>query len=448
MQLSQRLVIYGLFLISMFFIPLRTTVADEPDAAQQRVLQEFLNARKERGVETDEQLNNNYTELWGNKENYLYKTGYIFINRALGHFPPSARKLDIFGDYRLTPELQQFCQNKNLIYLNEPYHPDKNTLPLRYVLSQNSFLRDMLYWEWEANEIQFRKLETGTGMILSIIPSNADIKSGISNKELMELLLKVTKIPSGHIADMVRKSPSVLKEGTVFSNVTNLHELTEAKIFTQELQNKFPSPHKIGEWSSLLVGFISKDAICLIIIHETPIPQNIEHDPTVILGSFYWLSGRILQKDGTPVLPRGVKKVPEWWKPVLEDNVRHERVRQKTAEEKRIEEAKWRVWHDKDGKPLLNGRKMKFEYWERNNPIDFRFKAGTVTMGFRNVPEAISGNFPLNEFSTEDKKLIMAIPPKQKQQLKSTETNTIYTSPDNPDKEKTKKTEPEKDDIE
>ncbi|MDR0390305.1 MAG: hypothetical protein LBH59_00225 [Planctomycetaceae bacterium] len=397
---------------------------------------ELLNARKERGVETDKKLKDNYKELWGEKE-YLYRTGYIFIERALGMFPLPAKKMDKFGDYQFAADLQLFCQDINGVYLKEKYCPNKTVVPLRFVLSQNIFLHDMLYWEWEVDEIKFHKLETASGMILSIIPKDLDVKKEIGNKKLEELLLNVTEIPPPEVKKMMRKSPPILKEGTVFSNVENLQELVTAKLFTPELENKFPLPRKEDEWSRQLVGFISKDAVCLIIVHRVSINQYIEPDSETILGSQNWLSGRILQKDGTPVLPHGVKEMPEWWKPILEENARIERVRLEMEKEERIEETQWRVWHDKNGQPLLDGRKMKFEFWDKRPTR----KDGIVTLKIRDISGKTRDQFPLNDFSNEDKKLIIATPPEKWEPSSSFITLS-------PPERQPKKPEPKEDDIE
>ncbi|MDR2762910.1 MAG: hypothetical protein LBB88_09935 [Planctomycetaceae bacterium] len=433
------------------------------EESEESLLREFLNARKERGVETDKKLKDNFKELWGEKE-YVYNTGYIFLERAVGLFPPPARKMDKFGDYRFAADLQLFCQVRNETYLKEKYRPSNDIVPLRFILSQNIFLHDILYWEWksESDGIQLRKLETGSGMILSIIPKNLDVKKGISNKDLKELLLKVTEIPPIEIKNMIQKSPPILKEGVVFSNVENLKELVNAKQFTTELESKFPFPHEEDEWSRQLVGFISKDAICLIIVHQVSISQNVNSDPVIIEGSLNWLSGRILQKDGKPVLPRGLKKMPEHWKPILEENARLEQVQLKIEEENRIEEMKWRVWHDKDGKPLNNGAKMRFEYWSKpkSRPFDLAddlpYKDGVVELKTRVVNgdyivEQSVKIFSLSQFSKEDQKQIMSVPP-MKQNGMTTQPICIGRIDEHGNLVETnnypKQTEPEPDDIE
>ncbi|MDR2169812.1 MAG: hypothetical protein LBP59_06695 [Planctomycetaceae bacterium] len=434
-------------------------IADDDRTIIIRTLQD---AWKERDVDTSEKLKNNFEYLWG-KDDYIKKTGRIFTKRALGGIPVPPSKMDLFGDNRLAIRVQQFCQSKNWIYLNKGYHPSPEIVPQRFLLSQNPFLYDLLYWEWTADEIQFRKLETGNGMLLSIIPKNFNTKKGISDKELKNLLSTVTKIPFKEINKMEQTFPSILKEGTVFSNVDNLQELIDAKHLTIELQDKFPIPRtkewgiESGEWSRQLVGFISKDAICLIIVHEVMTHQQ-PNSPLNIEGSSSWLSGRILKKSSNlPVLPRGLKESPESWKPILEENINEERLKVKQEDYNHLEEAKWRVWNGKDGKPLNNGAKMRFEYWYKPSvrpmeiPDNLPYKDGVVALKTRNKLGGRSDEynklFSLSQFSREDQKQITSVPPK-KFQIAQLYSSGEVDAQGNIIQEKPKPIEPEPDDIE
>jgi hypothetical protein len=445
--------LFSLFCINSFLI------ADDERTIIVRTLQD---AWKERDVDTPEKLKNNFEYLWG-KDDYIKKTGRIFMKRAIGGIPVPPSKMDLFGDNRLAIRIQQFCQSKNWICLNNEYHPSPEIVPQRFLLSQNPFLCDLLYWEWTKDEIQFRKLETGIGMLLSIIPKNFNAKKGISDKELKKLLSTVTKIPHKEINKMEQNFPSILKEGTVFSNVDNLQELVDTKNLTIELQDKFPLPRtndwglESGEWSRQLVGFISKDAICLIIVHEV-MTHQLPNSPLHIEGSPSWLSGRILKKNSNlPVLPRGLKETPESWKLILEDNINEEHLKAKQEEYNRLEEAKWRVWKDKDGKLLNNGEKMRFEHWYKPNyrpmgfPDDLPYKNGVVVLKTRFVKGISGRTFSLSQFNKEDQKQITSVPPMESSGMTTKpigigridEHGNLVETNDNP-----KQTKPEPDDIE
>jgi hypothetical protein len=399
----------------VFLLGIGYVIAEEKYNAEG--LQAIKEAWKERDVETPEKLKSNFEDIWG-KDDYIKNTGNIFILRAVGGVPIPPRKMVPFGDYTFESELKLFCQARIWTYLKEEFLPNREAAPRCFVISQNIWLSDLLYWEWNAGDVQFRKLETGSGMILSIVPKGLDVKKGISDKELANILFNTTKIPLTSPDEVIRRFslPSVLLEGMVFSNVENLNELVEAKALTIELQNKFPRPRDIEQWSDQLVGFISKDAICLIIEYENPPVQVPEHAevPLRIIGASRWLSGRILKKDGkTPVLPHGAKEIPESWKAILEHNAENERRRLQLEELNRTEESKWRVWYDKDGKPLYNGEKMKFDCWYKlpiDSIPDFRYNGGVVRLA---VQEGGHTEFPLSLFSKDDKKQIMSIPSKK-----------------------------------
>ncbi|MDR1383060.1 MAG: hypothetical protein LBJ67_04320 [Planctomycetaceae bacterium] len=431
--------IFCFVLVSILFTTLNCVLAQE--TLREALMRGYLDAQKERGMETNEKLESNYVELLGDI-GYGKKTGSIFLGRVLGSFPPSPSRMDLFGDYRLTPEIQNFCYVKTWLYLNENYISNLETaVPSRFVLAKNSFLSDMLYWEWEADGIQFRKQETGSGMLLSIIPKELDVKKGISNQELKELLLKVTKIPSNEVNKMLSNSPSVLREGTVFSNVENLHELVEAKVPSNDWDRKFPIPRESGEWSRQLVGFISKNAIYLIIMHEVPIQQVVSFppDPLIVCGSSRWLSGHILQKDGvTPVLPHGVKEIPKQWKPVLKHNAEDVERLRRQEEENRIEAAKWKIWYNKSDKPIHHGQKMKFEFWDKRPPYDSRYTDGTVTFA---IQTGGYYTFPLGELNKSGYDYVISQPMKK---LEFAMPDVIFE----PTEKTVKKPEPKPEDIE
>jgi hypothetical protein len=332
-------------------------------------------------------------------------------------------------------------------------------MPSRYFLAKSQLLSDMLYWEWQVDNIQFRVLESNNGMILWIVPNDFDPQKGISGKECAETLLKTTRIKCKDTDELCErfKLPSILREGDVFTNIDNFEKLVNAKIIDFDYK-EFPMPTDPEHWSKQLVGFISKDGICLILVHGQFPMQSF---PTIPDYTHRWLSGRILHKDTkTPVLPRGVKQMPESWKPVLEDNAKKEKWALEMAEKSRIEEAKWRVWHDKNGKQFYDGLKMRFWYWDKR-PSDFMksffnatndypaasYREGTVVLEYRYVDKkfgfhATSEKYiPLSQFCNEDKKLIMAVPP---QEWKPPSPAIALPSPEQQPKEP----EPEEDDIE
>ncbi|MDR2344525.1 MAG: hypothetical protein LBE18_00510 [Planctomycetaceae bacterium] len=179
-------------------------------------------------------------------------------------------------------------------------------------------------------------------------------------------------------------------------------------------------------------------------------------NPTILDADSRWLSGRILYKNTKmPVLPRGVTKIPEDWKPALESNAQWEKwgleKEKRIKEEERIEEAKWRVWYDKNGKPLYNGVKMKFEHWTEqsgNFDHDIRFKDGVVMLEVRDDPNFHDQHFPLSEFSQTDKKLIMSIPPLKYEDRNFTLTGMTDEHGNIIKFDTPKPVEPEPDDIE
>lgn len=399
-----------------------------------------LEALTEIGIGTDGNIVENaskyYKKMFG--DHFEFKKLYhVTLGQACHGYPINPNNMDLFKGMMIAPYIPFI--NWDFVYLAQKYRSNHKTLnPKRYYLAKSPVLSDMLYWEWNVDDIQLRKLESKTGMLLFIIPKDFDPIKGISRKRCIEVLMQVTKI-SCEDPDELQKQfhfPPVLREGDVFSNIPNFEKIT----------GDFPIPTDPDQWRKQFVGFISKDAICLILVHgQFPKQQVINNDAR-------WLSGKILHKDTkTPVLPHGVTKMPESWKPVLEYNAKWEKwgleMAEKEREEKRIEESKWRVWYDKNGKSLNNGVKMKFEYWDKRPTFDSRFKAGTVSLKSRNEAnlDFISYNFhelPLSEFSAEDKKLILAVPPLKIEPFKGQIVGSSL------DKEPPKAPEPEEDDIE
>ncbi|MDR2705307.1 MAG: hypothetical protein LBC02_05980 [Planctomycetaceae bacterium] len=430
---------------------------------------DFLAARKELGIETTDKLDEYYKNMFG-KNFSLKNTGYIFMGRAVGYYPINPDEMDVFKDMIFAPYtyldvmrygtasfLGHYRWRWEKSYFVEKYLPDVKLPPVKYYLAQHDILRDMLYWEWAIEDIRFRVLETHDGMLIWIMQDGFDKKTEISDKECANILLKTIKINCKDTDDICKqfKLPPQLREGDVFSNVKNLDKLVNAKILLPEFQNEFPRPTDGPKaWSNQLVGFITKGAICLIIVHVEPPQASFPLKPTILDSTNRWLSGRILRKDmKTLVLPRGLTKIPQSWQPVLEDNEEEKKWGLKLAEQRRIEESKWRVWHDKNGKPLFDGKKMKLEYWRKpsihSGPnlvwgMDQDFKSDSVTMEIRNDPNFNRFYFPLSEFSAEDKKLILEMPPME---FNGSEPTVVGSSNDK-DLLKPKTPEPEPDDIE
>jgi hypothetical protein len=320
----------------------------------------------------------------------------------------------------------------------------------------------MLYWEWNVNGIQLKQLETGTGMLVWIDSSNLRLREGISDMECATMLFRVIRLPYKSPLE-VKKSFNLqpkLKVGDVFSNIPNLEKLVNAKIISMELQSEFPLPLEGDQWSNNLVGFISDKGICLIIVRWIRPFQLVIIPPERIWGSGRWLSGRVLQNDGkTLVLPHGVTEIPKEWKSILDHNKEREQYRLQLEEYNKLEEAKWRVWKDKDGKPLNNGEKMRLEYWYKPNyrpmgfPDDLSYKDGVVNLKTR----VLKGNyivdqsvktFSLSQFNKEDQKQIMSVPPMEIQESNTTGTFHAVDAQGNIIPKKPKPVEPEPDDIE
>ncbi|MDR2344953.1 MAG: hypothetical protein LBE18_02705 [Planctomycetaceae bacterium] len=377
-------------------------------------------AKKELGIETIAKENDYYKNMFGEKFR-LKNTGYIFMNRAVTYYLVDPEKMYPFKNMRFAPYTEldkgyRGLHGRKNFYFSEKYRPDNELIPKKYFLGHATYLTDMLYWEWELSDIQFRVLESYHGMLLWIIPQGLDAKKGITKEACAEILLKTTQIPCKDTTELQNKFklPSILREGDVFSNIKNFEKILTAKVISIKLASEFPMPREPNQWSNQLVGFISKDAICLIIVHGIPLRESYEFD-NIIFDDCRWLSGRILEKNSKqPVLPQGVTKIPEYWKPALERNAEDEKLGLAMKEKERIEEATWRVWYDKNGKPLYNGVKMKFEHWTKqsgNFDHDIRFKDGVVMLEVRDDPNFHDQHFPLSEFSQADKKLIMSVPP-------------------------------------
>jgi hypothetical protein len=408
-----------------------------------------LEATQELGIDINGNVTENasqyYKKMFGDHFEFK-KTRYVTLRQACNELPICPDNMDLFKNMMIAPYIP--FTNWNFVYLTEKYRSDPKTLnPKRYYLAKSPVLSDMLYWEWSVDDIQLRKLESKTGMLLFIIPKDFDPIKGISRKRCIEVLIQVTKIDCDDPEELQKQFhfPPVLHEGDVFSNIPNFEELT----------SDFPVPTDPDQWRKQFVGFISKDGICLILVHGRFPKQNAQIT-TILDDDARWLSGRILYKDTKkPVLPRGVTKMPESWKPALKNNVKWEKwgleMEEKEREENRIEEAKWRVWYDKDGKPLNNGVKMKFEQWWSKKPDfnhDIRYKDGTVQLRIRDNPNIRAQYFPLSEFSEEDKKLIMTEPPLKYEVNKGRVLGRLDEHGNLIESDSPKPAEPEPDDIE
>jgi hypothetical protein len=420
----------------------------------------MLESAQEIGIVTDKNIIENsrryYKQMFG--EHFEYKkTGYIFLERACNRYPIAIQKMDIFKDmifapFTSIPDGWAGLPAWKRPYFPEKYWPDSKLMPSRYFLAKSQLLSDMLYWEWQVDNIQFRVLESNEGMLLWINPDGFDANAGISDKECAETLLKTTRIKCKNTDELCKrfKLPSTLREGDVFTNINNFEKLVNTKVINSYYYREFPIPTEPDNWSKQLVGFISKDGICLILVHGRFPIQSFPAKPTIMDDTHRWLSGRILYKSTKmPVLPRGVTKIPESWKPVLEYNTECEQGGLRKAERQRLEEAQmeaqWRVWHDKNGKPLMDGQKMKFDYWDKRPAKYSDYKAGTVILQIPSIEASYGNEFPLSEFSEEDKKIIMAVPPRKTEP--TNEPTIIYAVPD--EEKKPKEPEPvEEDDIE
>jgi hypothetical protein len=458
------LFLFGLLLSFCFCL---VCMADDNVSYEKMILE----AAQERGIATDKNIVENsrryYKQMFGEHFEYM-KTGYIFFERACNRYPIAPEKIDVFKDMIFAPFTSLSDGMSGLPvwkrpYFHKKYWPDAKLMPSRYFLAKNQLLSDMLYWEWQVDNVKFRALESNEGMLLWIIPNDFDPQKGISSKECAEILLKTTRINCKDTEELQKKFQlhAILKEGDVFTNINNFEKLVNAKVIGEYNYNEFPIPTDPDHWSKQLVGFISKDGICLILVHGRFPIQSIPMNPTILDDRRRWLSGRILHKsDKMPVLPRGVTKIPESWKPVLEDNIKCERWGLEMAEKNRIEEAKWRIWKDKNGKPFYNGLKMRFWYWEKR-PSEFMksfldatdypaasHRDGTVVLEYRYVDEKFGYHekshkeIPLSQFCDEDKKLIKSVPP---QKWKPPNKNLIGLPRE---EDKPKEPEPEKDDIE
>jgi hypothetical protein len=426
----------------------------------------ILKAAQERGIVTDKNIVENsrryYKQMFGEHFEYM-KTGYIFFERACSRYPIAPEKMDVFKDMMFAPFTSLSDGMSGLLvwkrpYFHKKYWPDPKLMPSRYFLAKSQLLSDMLYWEWQVDNVKFKALESNEGMLLWIIPNDFDPQKGISSKECAEILLKTTRIDCKDTEELQKKFhlPVILKEGDVFTNINNFEKLVNAKVVGEYDYKEFPIPTDPDHWSKQLVGFISKDGICLILVHGRFPMQSIPANPTILDDRHRWLSGRILHKsDKSPVLPRGVTKIPESWKPVLEHNAKCEKNGLMLEEKQRLEEAKWRVWKDKDGKPLNNGEKMRFEYWYKPNyrpmafPDDLPYKNGVVVLKTRFVKGISDRTFSLSQFNKEDQKQITSVPPMKLQESKA--TGTTFHAVDaqgNIIPKKPKPVEPEPDDIE
>ncbi|MDR1479617.1 MAG: hypothetical protein LBJ00_11820 [Planctomycetaceae bacterium] len=408
-----------------------------------------LEANQELGIDINGNVTENaskyYKKMFGDHFEFE-KTRYVTLRRACNELPINPDNMDLFTDMMMAPYVQFL--NWDNVYLVPQYRSDPETLnPKRYYLAKSLVLSDMLYWEWKVDDIQLRKLESYNGMLLFITPKDFVLNKGISGKRCAEVLAKVTKI--GCDPDELQKQfnfPSELHEGDVFSNIPNFEKIT----------SNFPFPTDPDQWRKQLVGLISKDAICLILVHgKFPKQIVVFNNPTILDIDARWLSGRILYKGTkTPVLPRGVTKMPESWKLALENNAKWEKWGLEMAEKERVEEAKWRVWHDRSGKPMFNGEKMRFVEWDKR-PIKFvrvnevnlgytasSYRDGTVSLEWRRDGSRTSCEFPLGQFCEADKKLIMATPPLKYERYKG----NMVSLPR--DEDKPKEPEPEVDDIE
>jgi hypothetical protein len=435
----------------IIFFNLTSYSFGEPDFVA-KYIKSQLEGLKELGIDTSGNIADNtskyYKKMFG--EHFEFKKlCNPTLRRACNEYPLNPDNMDLFKDMMIAPYTPFI--NWDFVYLAQKYRSDPKTLdPKRYYLAKSSVLSDMLYWEWIVEDIQLRKLESKNGMLLFIKPKDFDVRTGIMGKKCIEILMQVTKISCNDPNELQKQFhfPTILHEGDIFSNIPNFEKLT----------NDFPLPTDPDQWRKQLVGFISNDGICLILVHGRFPKQSIPAKPTILDMDTRWLSGRILYKSNKqPVLPRGIIKMPEAWKPVLEDNIKYEKWGLEVAEKQRLEEAKWRVWNGKDGKPLNNGAKMRFEYWYKSSvrpmeiPDNLPYKDGVVALKTRsNLKDYVDKNqkiFSLSQFSREDQKQITSVPPK-KFQIAQPRASGEVDAQGNIIQEKPKPIEPEPDDIE
>jgi hypothetical protein len=439
---------FSILKIILFFVFCSTLVSSsfgEP-AWVVEYRKRLLEGVQEVGIDTSGNVAENasqyYKKMFG--EHFEFKELYHrTLGQACNGYPINPDNMNLFKDMMIAPYTQ--FPNWDFVYLAQKYRSDPKTLePKRYYLAKSSVLSDMLYWEWNVDDIQLRKLETNNGMLLFIKPKDFATSTCIMGKKCIEILMQVTKISCNDPNELQKQFnfPTVLNEGDIFSSIPNFEKITD----------DFPFPTDQDQWRKRFVGFISKDGICLILIHGRFPQQSIPANPTILDDTRRWLSGRILYKDTKkPVLHRGVTKMPESWKPVLDDNAKNEKWALKIKEQERIKEAKWRVWYDKNGKPLNNGVKMKFDHWSKqsvNFAHDIRFKDGVVKLQIRDNPNFNAQYFPLREFSRKDKKLIMAEPPLKYEANRGRVLGRLDEHGNLIESDSPKPPEPEPDDIE
>jgi hypothetical protein len=169
------------------------------------------------------------------------------------------------------------------IYLKPPCRLKKRD-PDKYYLRKSDDEPSLLYYEWRKSKYVFRMYQSGNGMLLRIKPKGYDPRKPLTAKALTAVLYDVInmKYPSADkIADAF-KLPETLPLGTVFTNA------------------KMVNVYIVGNWEQHVVGFLSKEDICVMCFFSTANRMAFFFD-------FYpnWLDGDIFEKDGkTPVNPR------------------------------------------------------------------------------------------------------------------------------------------------
>ena len=134
-------------------------------------------------------------------------------------------------------------------YFKPAYRFDwKKHEPDKYYLRKSEDEPSLLYYEWKTPKYVLRMYESGNGLLIRIKPKDYDPSKPLKAKALAAVLSEVIdlKYPSAEKIVEAFKLPSSLAPGTVFTN---------AKRVNIKL---------IGNWQKEVIGFVSKDDICIL----------------------------------------------------------------------------------------------------------------------------------------------------------------------------------------
>lgn len=147
----------------------------------------------------------------------------------------------------------------------------------------------LVWWEWAYKSYSFRMLENGSGVLVRIQPKGMNMQTGIAGSELARILYE--------IFDLRYEAPDLLKAGFRFAD-------------RMEIGDVFSNTDRwiagSGNWYQYVVGFISKEDICVICLKSF-----VERQVPAFLYRPTWLGEGLLECDGRTLVATG-QPAPDW----------------------------------------------------------------------------------------------------------------------------------------